>query len=637
MRAGLIYEILERIKSARIAVLGDFCLDAYWFVDDSKSEISVETGQSTRPVANQRYSLGGAGNVANNLAAMGVGKVFAYGVSGNDPFGPEMTGLLKKAGINSDNIIAQKENWSTHVYIKPYIGENEQNRIDFGNFNSLSEASADKLLSLLTRNIPDIDLVIINQQVLSGIHTAYFREKLVELIVRFPEKIFIADSRNYTEHYTGAYRKMNDTEASNQCGFKRTPEEAVPRSEVVQAAKKLYERFSKPVFITRGSRGSLTVSESGIQDIPGLMILSKVDTVGAGDSYLAGVAAALASGFPIDQAAETGSYVAGVTVQKLFTTGTASQSEILAIGSDPDLIYNSELADDIREARYKSGTEIEIIHLLPEEPLISHVIFDHDGTVSTLREGWEQIMAPMMIKAVLGTEFYLADRTLYHKVESRINDLIDKTTGIQTLMQMRLLLDVIREFGFISSNEMLDEHAYKKIYNRELMFMVTEREKKFKRGDLSVEDLTIKNALPLLQKLHKAGIKLYLASGTDEEDVRNEALALGYADLFEGGIFGATGNIDNEAKKIVLDRILNTIGTSSSHKVATFGDGPVEIRETHKRGGITIGVASNEIKRYGLNLTKRTRLIKAGADIVVPDFSRLDDLLALLNIKSNGA
>jgi len=63
----------------------------------------------------------------------------------------------------------------------------------------------------------------------------------------------------------------------------------------------------------------------------------------------------------------------------------------------------------------------------------------------------------------------------------------------------------------------------------------------------------------------------------------------------------------------------------------------VEIRETHKRGGITIGVASNEIKRYGLNLTKRTRLIKAGADIVVPDFSRLDDLLALLNIKSNGA
>ena len=367
------------------------------------------------------------------------------------------------------------------------------------------------------------------------------------------------------------------------------------------------------------------------------MILSKVDTVGAGDSYLAGVAAALASGFSIDLAAETGSYVAGVTVQKLFTTGTASQSEILAIGSDPDLIYNSELADDIREARYKSGTEIEIIHLLPEEPLISHVIFDHDGTVSTMREGWEQIMAPMMIKAVLGTEFYLADRTLYHKVESRINDLIDKTTGIQTLMQMRLLLDVIREFGFISSNEMLDEHAYKKIYNRELMFMVTEREKKFKRGDLSVEDLTIKNALPLLQKLHKAGIKLYLASGTDEEDVRNEALALGYADLFEGGIFGATGNIDNEAKKIVLDRILNTIGTSSSHKVATFGDGPVEIRETHKRGGITIGVASNEIKRYGLNLTKRTRLIKAGADIVVPDFSRLDDLLALLNIKSNGA
>ena len=84
----------------------------------------------------------------------------------------------------------------------------------------------------------------------------------------------------------------------------------------------------------------------------------------------------------------------------------------------------------------------------------------------------------------------------------------------------------------------------------------------------------------------------------------------------------------------MLDRILNTIGESAFGMVATFGDGPVEIRETRKRGGITVGMASKELKRFGLNENKRSRLIKAGADIIVPDFSQGEQLLHLLHIKS---
>jgi phosphoglycolate phosphatase-like HAD superfamily hydrolase len=142
----------------------------------------------------------------------------------------------------------------------------------------------------------------------------------------------------------------------------------------------------------------------------------------------------------------------------------------------------------------------------------------------------------------------------------------------------------------------------------------------------------LKGALPFMQKLFDSGVKLYLASGTDEEDVKKEAAVLGYDHLFEGRIYGAVGDITLEAKKIVLDRILDIIGESASGKVATFGDGPVEIRETRKRGGITVGVASNELKRFDLNKKKRTRLIKAGADIIIPDFSQYKNLLSLLNI-----
>ena len=233
---------------------------------------------------------------------------------------------------------------------------------------------------------------------------------------------------------------MNDTEAMRLCGEIKKPDEAVAHSEIVSAAGELFGRYRKPLFITRGSSGSLIIDDNGISDIPGLMILSRVDTVGAGDSYLAGAASALAAGYSMIDAATIGTYVAGVTVQKLFQTGTATPEEVLGIGGDPDFIFSSELAEDMRHASYLDNTEIEIIHRWNEKPVIEYAIFDHDGTISTLREGWELIMAPVMIKAILGDKYQDADESLFQKVKMRVAEYIDKTTGIQTLVQMKGLL-----------------------------------------------------------------------------------------------------------------------------------------------------------------------------------------------------
>lgn len=633
MEKEVLKDIIGRIQDVRIAIVGDFCLDAYWFIDESKSEISIETGEPTMPVRQQKYSLGGAGNVANNLAAMKVKDIRAFGVIGNDPFGVEMIKIMKNAGITTGNLLIQNQNWATHVYIKPYVEENEKSRIDFGNFNALSTETADLLISNLKTQINEVNLIIINQQVLSGIHTEYFRKQLVEIIQLFPDKIFIADSRNYTDDYKGAYRKMNDTESSRQCGIERSPEEIISLTEVKNSAEKLFKRYGKPLFITRGSRGSIIVNENGIKEIPGLMILTRVDTVGAGDSYLAGVASALAADYPIEVAAELGTLVSGVTVTKLFQTGTASPEEILQTGTDPDYTWRPDLAEDIRQAVYLGKSEIEIINKWPDKPVIKHAVFDNDGTISTLREGWEKIMAPVMIKAILGDKYQVADESLLKKVRLRVSQFIDNTTGIQTLMQMKMLLDIIREFGFVDDDKMLNEFGYKEIYNKELLRMVKEREEKLMSGELNVDDLTLKNAIPFLKRLYDKGIRLYLTSGTDTEDVRHEAAVLGHDYLFEGRIYGAVGDLTKEAKKIVLDRILDSIGREDAEHIITFGDGPVEIRETHKRGGLTVGIASNELRRYGLNQSKRTRLIKAGADIIIPDFTQSDRLLELLNIK----
>src|SRR5690554_7538010 len=141
-------------------------------------------------------------------------------------------------------------------------------------------------------------------------------------------------------YYDGAIRKMNNYEAMELVGKQKDVDESVSYSEVVKAAEILYEKFGKPLFITCGERGSLVIDENGVAKIEGLLILSEVDAVGAGDSYLAGAASALAAGYDMKTAGRIGSYVAGVTVQKLFQTGTASPEEILEIRSEE---HTSEL------------------------------------------------------------------------------------------------------------------------------------------------------------------------------------------------------------------------------------------------------------------------------------------------------
>lgn len=633
MTPELLKELLDKIKASKIIVVGDFCLDAYWFIDESESEISIETGKPTTPVRRQKYSLGGAGNVANNLTSLGVKDVRAFGVTGSDPFGAALIGIMNGCGINTGNMFIQETNWATHVYIKPHIGEDEQSRIDFGNFNILSEETSDRIIASLRVELHEADLVIINQQVPSGIHTPYFRQKITDVINQFPDRIFITDSRHFSDQYTGSFRKMNDREAARLCRVTKNPDESVSYPEVIHAAERLYERYMKPLFITRGSRGSIVTDDKGILEIESMMITSRTDTVGAGDSYLAGAAAALAAGYSLGTAGRLGTFAAGVTVQKLFQTGTATPEEVMGIAADADYIYHPDIAEDIRQARYHKDSEIEIITRWHRQPEIKHAIFDNDGTISTLREGWEQIMAPMMIRAILGNSYEDADESVLTKVKSAVDELIDNTTGIQTLRQMVHLAGLVREFGFIPEGDILDAHGYKEIYNEDLLALVRRREEKLRRGEITIDDLTIKNAIPFLKFLCDKGIKLWLTSGTDTADVKHEAAILGHDWLFEGRIYGATGNINAEAKKMVLDSILDSIGKEEAASIITFGDGPVEIRETHKRGGLTAGVASNELRRYGLNPGKRTRLIKAGADIIIPDFSQADILLQMLNIR----
>ena len=629
MKQERIEEILARIKNVKVAVYGDFCLDAYWLLDPGGSEVSCETGLQAQAVGKHYYSLGGASNVVANLAALEPAAIQVIGVIGDDIFGRELTRQLKELSVDMSYLVVQKENFDTVTFGKPYLEGSERPRMDFGFFNRRTEATDQALLDGIKNALQKADVLIVNQQVPGSITNESFIEQASALFAQFSDKIVLLDSRHYGRKFKNIYRKTNDLEAArlNDVDVKR--DDWLTLADVNRYARNLYRQFGKPVFLTRGPRGIVTVDADGVHEAPGIQLLKKLDIVGAGDTVTSALALCLGAGLPPAEAAELANFAAAVTVQKLFQTGTASGPEILEIGQDADYIYQPELASDRRRACYVEGSEIELCYESIPLGKIKHAVFDHDGTISTLRQGWEQIMAPVMIRAILGDEYETADETLYHKVRNRALDYIDKSTGVQTIVQMEALVEMVREFGLVPAGQIHDRFGYKEIYNDALMEQVNKRIEKFKRGELDIGDYTIKGALEFSKALRQRGIKLYLASGTDRQDVVVESEALGYAELFDGGIYGSVGDVAKYSKKMVIERIM-TENNLQGPELAVFGDGPVEMRECRKRNGIAVGVATDEIRRHGLNLEKRTRLVKAGAQIIVPDFSQREKLLDLL-------
>jgi rfaE bifunctional protein kinase chain/domain len=626
-----ISDVVQHVAKGKVTVCGDFCLDAYWFIDKEAKELSLETGLPIHKVRRVGYSPGGAGNVAMNLRSLGVAEVRAVGVLGRDMFGDELLRSLSAAGVDTSGFL-RAEQWQTLVYAKPYLDGGELNRLDFGAFNAFPEELETALLAKLETAAQVSDMVVINQQIAGLMVTERLIVKINALAAKLPRVLFIADSRDYAQHFAGVMLKINTREAARVLGSPTHPGAVVSLDEAYGYATALSKRIGRPVVLTRGEHGLVTADGDQVFAVPGIQVLGKTDPVGAGDTVVAAIAAALAGGCPLTEAAGFANLAASVTVRKVQSTGTVSAAELLAAGA-PDYIYEPELADSPRAARYLPDTEIEVVREKSRQGAVKYAIFDHDGTISTLRQGWEKIMEPMMLEAILGDQAASVPDHVYKKVVTEVKTFIDKTTGIQTLAQMKGLVGLVREHGFVSADKILDEHGYKAIYNEALLEMVRARVRKIERGELGPNDFEIKGARQFLTALHQAGVKLFLASGTDEADVQAEARVMGYADLFTGGIRGAVGDLKVEAKRMVLERIINSGGITGDDLVVV-GDGPVELREGSKRGAFCLGIASNELCRYGLDLTKRARLIRAGADIVVPDFSQYKRILPLLGVQA---
>ena len=273
------------------------------------------------------------------------------------------------------------------------------------------------------------------------------------------------------------------------------------------------------------------------------------------------------------------------------------------------------------ERVFLPGTQIELVHEFPKGRF-KHVLFDFDGTLSLLREGWQRIMGPLCIEMICG------DTPATPEITREVWEMIEETTGIQTIFQMERLVDMVRAHGLVPEDRILDVYGYKDLYNDRLMVPVRQRIARIESGECTAQDFTVCGTFDFLRHMAEQGVAMYVFSGTDEADVRNEAEKLGIAGFFTE-IWGALRTVEEYSKEKVIRELMARHDLHGT-EVLAVGDGPIELRSVKEHGGVALGVASNEATGIGWNEEKRLRLLRSGADLIVPDFGEADTIVEYL-------
>jgi len=306
MKTDRLETILARIQQLRIAVMGDFALDFYFDIQTSTGEFSLETAKEVHLASQPRAYLGGAGNVAKNLAVLGA-QVSAFGVRGNDLFGREMAHQMASLGIDATNIL--EIDIDTPTYSKPLRKQEELNRIDFGTRSAQFQAQTGELLDALSTE--SFDWVIYNEQFGIPLLQAQHIESLTK-----PQAI--ADLRSLGSNAKHLPLKVNEAEF-----IKIHSKPASDENIQTWATSR-----KQPVLVTLGEKGMVYASTEEFHHQPALPVKGPIDTVGAGDMVVAGFSAARAAGATVEEACEFASLAVHISIHQLGETGSASPEAI---------------------------------------------------------------------------------------------------------------------------------------------------------------------------------------------------------------------------------------------------------------------------------------------------------------------
>ncbi len=324
--------LLTHFPDITALVVGDFFLDKYLEIDRRLAEASLETGLEAHQVVRVRCSPGAAGTVTSNLRALRV-NVLALGVIGDDGEGFELKRALRRIGVEASRLIERADRF-TPTYTKPILreangSEHELNRLDIKNRAPLPTEVEEQLLARLRDALPHVHAVVIADQVSEascGVVTERLRRELCKQARLRPGTVFAVDSREHIGLFENIILKPNAREAVRAVQPNGDPSD---RRVVEACGLALAARARRPVFVTLGAAGILLCDAAGLEYIPAVPVSGPIDSVGAGDSVMAGMVPALCAGASPHEAAIIGNLAASITIQQIGATGAASPDQIL--------------------------------------------------------------------------------------------------------------------------------------------------------------------------------------------------------------------------------------------------------------------------------------------------------------------
>ncbi len=316
------FELLGQKGSIAVAVVGDVMLDRYYFGEVRR--ISPEAPVPITRVQSAKEVLGGAANVAQNLARLGC-KVFVVGVTGRDDNRERLCRLLDEAGIDHEGLITANRPTTTKLRI---IGGHQQMlRLDFEDTGQLDARTTAKLRERLEDVLGKVQCLLVSDYA-KGVCDRGICQAGVKLAGQFDLPVIVDPKGANWRKYAGAYCITPNVKELGEALHTAVKNEDSP---LERAANKLRKQYNLDhIIVTRSEKGLSLVGADLVQHIP-TRAQEVFDVSGAGDTVIAVLGAAVAAGLPLHEAAQLANLAAGVAVGKLGTYAVSREELAAAV------------------------------------------------------------------------------------------------------------------------------------------------------------------------------------------------------------------------------------------------------------------------------------------------------------------
>lgn len=312
-------KILNDFSKVKIAVVGDMMLDEYLI--GKVNRISPEAPVPVVNVEEERFVLGGASNVANNLKTLDA-QVLVYGVIGNDDNGEKFVRELENKGINYDGIV--KDETRPTIIKSRVLSQGQQLlRLDWEKNTDISESTQIKIIENLEKNIENIDAILLSDYN-KGVLTKFVSENIIKIAKKYGKQIIVDPKPHNFKNYVGATTMTpNRKEILDYFGMSAFNSE----EEISEKLKKLKEELALEYVVFTRSEEGVSLYESEHIKIP-TVAREVFDVTGAGDTFISTFLLAKCAGADLYEAAVIANMASGIVVAKI-GTATATQREIL--------------------------------------------------------------------------------------------------------------------------------------------------------------------------------------------------------------------------------------------------------------------------------------------------------------------